>query len=362
MSPTATATTPTTPTSSPARRSRKWLRRLMVTAIALVGVTAIAAVVVANNTQVIVGVFQGYQTQNSFEPRNPPSEHVRDNGIRYVNDLEYGTLFPNSHLDISYPAETPSGPLPTIVYTHGGGYFGGDKVLGDPLAVDSDVNFVFDRIVEQGYAFVNVNYALVPEYHFPTPVLQLDEALAFLRDHAAEYQLDMDNVIIMGSSAGAIMTAQYGAALANPDYADLLGMTPSIPRDSVRSLIIDDAPLAIDEFKLATIILIGNYIDGTIHPSEMDRARYNPIDDVTAQYPPSFLLGSNYEGDGYAHDMELLGDALADHGVRHEFFYERRDDGSEANHGLLGGLPTGDQIAVDAYDRMLRFLDSVPAD
>lgn len=360
MSVTATPTATAAP--SPGSRARKLLRRLLTAAIVLVSVAAIAAVVVANNTQVIVGAFQGYRTQNSFEPRNAPSEHVRDNGIRYVNDLEYGTQYPNSHLDISYPANSPVDSLPTIVYTHGGGFFGGDKVLGDPLAIDSDVNFLFDRIVEEGYAFVNVNYALVPEYHFPTPVRQLDEALAFLRDHAEEYQLDMENVIIMGSSAGAIMTAQFGAALANPDYADILGVTPSIPLDSVRALIVDDAPLAIDDFKLATMILIGNYIDGTIHPSEMDGARYNPIDAITAQYPPSFLLGSNYDGDGYAHDMEVLGDALTRHGVEHEFFYERRDDGTEASHGLLGGLPSGDQIAVDAFDRMLRFLDSVPAD
>jgi acetyl esterase/lipase len=345
--------------SSPAQH-RKWPRRLAVTSAAIIGVLAITACLVANNTQLIVGAFQGYQTQNSYEPRNAPAEHVRDNGVRYVNDLEYGTEYPNSHLDISYPENGQVGRLPTIVFTHGGGFFGGDKVLGDPLAIDSDVNFVFDRLVEQGYAFVNVNYALVPEYQFPTPVHQLDEALGFLRDHADDYQLDMENVIIMGSSAGAIMTAQYGAALANPGYADLLNLSPSIPLDSVRALLIDDAPLAISDFDLATMVLIGNYIDGTVHPSAADRARYNPIDDVTAQYPPSFLLGSNYDGDGYAHDMELLGDALKENGVHHEFFYERRDDGSEANHGLLGGLPTGDQIAVDAFDQMLGFLESVP--
>jgi acetyl esterase/lipase len=346
---------------SPALRRRKWPRRLLIAAIAVLGLSVIAAALVANNTQIVVGIFQGYQSQNSYAPRNAPAEHLRDNGIRYVNDLEYGTEFPNSHLDISYPADSPDAPLPTIVYTHGGGFFGGDKVLGDPLAVDSDVNFFPDRMVERGFAFVNVNYALVPQYRFPTPVHQLNEALEFLRDHAAEYGLDMDNVILMGSSAGAIMTAQYGAALANPSYAALLDLVPSIPLDSVRSLIIDDGPLAIDDFDLATMILVGNYIDGTLHPSAADRARYNPIDDVTALYPPSFLLGSNYDGNGYAHDMELLGDALKEHGVRHEFFYERRDDGSEAGHGLLGGLPAGDQIAVDAFDRMVHFLDSVPA-
>jgi acetyl esterase/lipase len=351
----ATTATPTR------RRRRRWLRALIIAAGSLVVLVLVGAVVVYNNAQIVVGLFQGYQSQNSFEPHADPADRVRDDGVRYVNDLTYGTQFPNSHLDISYPADLPDGPVPTIVYTHGGGFFGGDKVLGDPLAIDSDINFLFDRILERGYAFVNVNYALVPEHRFPTPVRQLDEALVFLRDHADEYQLDMDNVIIMGSSAGAILTAQYGAALASADYADLLDVAPSIPLTSVRALIIDDAPLAIDDFGLATMFLVGNYIDGTLHPSEQDRERYDPIDDVTASYPPTFLLGSNYDGDGYAHDMELLSDALQNKGVRHEFFYERRGDGSEANHGLLGGLPKGDRIAVDAFDHMMSFLASVPA-
>lgn len=350
-------------TKQPASQRRgipRWARRILVAIAVIIAISALAATLVWNNPQIVVGAFQGYHSQNSEEPRAAPGDRVRDNGIRYVNDITYGTEFPNSHLDISYPAEASQDSLPTIVFTHGGGFFGGDKVLGDPLAVDSDVNYLFDRIVEQGYAFVNVNYALVPEYHFPTPVRQLDQALSFLREHADDYQLDMDNVIIMGSSAGAIMTSQYGAALANPAYAELLGVTPSIALESVRALVIDDAPLAIDDFSLSTMLLIGNYIDGTMHPSRVDRDRYDPIGHIAAAYPPSFLIGSNYHGDGYASDMEKLSDALAAQDVRHEFFYERRADGSEGNHGILAGLPTGDEIAVDAFDQMIAFLRETP--
>jgi hypothetical protein len=75
----------------------------MMAAVAAVGLAVIAALLVANNTQIIVGIFQGSQSQNSYEPRNAPTERLGDNGVRYVNDLEYGTEFPNSHLDISHP-------------------------------------------------------------------------------------------------------------------------------------------------------------------------------------------------------------------------------------------------------------------
>lgn len=65
---------------------------------------------------------------------------------------------------------------PTIVYFHGGRYLGGDKAIGDPLAVNYDSNYLFDKLVLEGYNLVNVNYVLVPEYNFPSPIIQMKKA------------------------------------------------------------------------------------------------------------------------------------------------------------------------------------------
>ncbi|QKJ18933.1 hypothetical protein [Microbacterium hominis] len=58
------------PKSTPRRR---WLRRLLITLAAAAAVVLTAGIVLSNNTQIIVGAFQGYLTQNSFEPHNPPT-------------------------------------------------------------------------------------------------------------------------------------------------------------------------------------------------------------------------------------------------------------------------------------------------
>lgn len=76
----------------------------------------------------------------------------------------------------------------------------------------------------QGYNVMNVDYALVPDYHFPVPLIQINQAFEFLIKHRYDYYLNMDNVVIMGSSAGAIMTAQYGSMLSNNKYSELLGV------------------------------------------------------------------------------------------------------------------------------------------
>ena len=47
----------------------------------------------------------------------------------------------------------------------------------------------------------------------------------------------------MGSSAGAIMTAQYATVLSSPEYAALLGVEPALRLEQVSAVVIDDAPL-----------------------------------------------------------------------------------------------------------------------
>ena len=69
---------------------------------------------------------------NSFEPFAPAMRRVKENGQLYVTEIQYGTEYPNSFLDISYPDEDTSAPRPTVIYFHGGGFFGGDKSMGDP--------------------------------------------------------------------------------------------------------------------------------------------------------------------------------------------------------------------------------------
>ncbi len=76
-----------------------------------------------------------------------PGEHLKENGILYVNDLKYGDTYPNSYLDISHPDGRAQEEKPTIVYFHGGGFFGGDKCMGDPLAESSDSNALFDELL-----------------------------------------------------------------------------------------------------------------------------------------------------------------------------------------------------------------------
>ena len=335
---------------------KKKLKKILIIVVAVLAVVAGGVLFVLSHTQVIVGMIQKLSagtvnTANSYEPLGQPMEGLKDNGQYVITEIRYSENYPNSYLDITYPNKDKDPSNPTLIYFHGGGYFGGSKNVGDPLA-GSDATALLDDICSEGFNLVNIDYVLVPEYHFPDPLIQANEAFRFLIENSEKYSLDMDNVVIMGSSAGAIIASQLGSIITNPDYAAALGISPALKPREVKAVVIDDAPLVYDEFSLATKLLVGNYMKGSIFLSKDDVKRYNNILWVDSSYPPAVLLGSEY----YT-DMRHLDKALSDAGVDHELVDPLMERNMVMPHCFVG-LERVDDVAKDAFDRMIRFIKS----
>lgn len=329
------------------KRKNGCLRVLAMVAGGVLAVLAALALVLATHTQIIVGAIQSLsagtvKTTNTYESEGEPMDAVRDNGQRIVTEISYADEYPNSFLDITYPDSDTSVRRPTLVYFHGGGFFGGSKSVGDPLA-SSGVTSLLDDICAAGFNVVNVNYGLVPDCRFPGPVLQANQALAWCSAHSEEYGLDMGDVTIMGSSAGAIITSQLGAVISNPDYAAALGIEPALELDQIRALVIDDAPLVYDEFSLGTKVLVGNYVRGTIFLSEDEVHLYDATQWVTSAYPPAVLLGSEYRN-----DMQHMDAALTEAGVAHELVDPLAERCLEMPHCFVASERV-DEVARDAF-------------
>lgn len=312
-----------------------------------------ACIYVTSHTQTIVGAIQkmasGEKPLNSYEPLHAPVNGTKENGQYIISEICYGTEYPNSFLDITYPDGDISSDRPTLFYFHGGGYFFGSKTMGDPMAA-SDSTALLDDLCAQGYNIVNADYGLVPDCHFPVPLIQANQVFTYIMEHKDEYHLNMDKVIIMGSSAGAIMASQLGSVITNPDYAALLGIAPALRPEQVRALVIDDAPLDYENFSLGCKILVGNYIRGSIYLSKDEISRYNNILHLNAAYPPAILLGSEYR-----HDMNVMHEALEQHDVRNVLIDPLAEHGEEKPHCFVGSERV-DPIAKEAFDRLTAFL------
>lgn len=308
---------------------------------------------VTSHPQIIVGMIQKgmYQdgSPNSFEPIYTPGEGLKADGQYKINDIAYGTDYPNSFLDITYPDSDIEAERPALFYFHGGGFFGGSKNMGDPMAV-SEATFLIDDLCAQGYNIVNVDYALVPDYHFPVPLIQMNQAIQFISEHKDEYHINMDNVIIMGSSAGAIMTAQYGTVISNPEYASLLSINPAISLSQVSAVVVDDAPIDYQNMGLLCKMLVGNYVKGSIYLNKGELDKYECIPYMTKDYPAAFLLGSEYRN-----DMNSMADKLKTVGAYYILVDPFAESGIEQPHCFVAAERV-DTVAAEAFKNLTVFL------
>ena len=173
---------------------------------------------------------------NTFASTKESKKTTLASGIVLYTDLSYESKYPNAFFDIWYP-DGSGEKRPTVVFFHGGGFLFGDKMEGDPLAVGeaSDCT-VITELVKSGFNVFSENYALAPEFRFPSQVIQANELFAYLNKAGPELDIFMDDVVIMGSSAGADLTELYGLVVSNPAYVARLGIDPAIELSRIRGL------------------------------------------------------------------------------------------------------------------------------
>ena len=124
------------------------------------------------------------------------------------------------HLD----ARWTTGPVPLVIFVHGGAFVGGDKSMEDPYVAP---------ILAAGYAAASLNYRLSGEARFPAGVQDVKAAVRFLRANAPRYGLDPDRFAAWGESAGGNLVAMIGTT---GDQATMLD-DPSLGNAGVSSAV-----------------------------------------------------------------------------------------------------------------------------
>lgn len=242
--------------------------------------------------------------------------------VKRIDNLSYGPDSKWNLLDLYLPKNYP-GNVPTIIHVHGGGWCYGTK---------KTYQFYGLQMAKMGLAFVNFNYPLAPDVHFPTQLDCVDQVFHWVEDHAAEYHLDTNNVFISGDSAGAQMAAQYLTCLFNAEYREKFGY--SLPALTVRAATLNcgvyflNLPDKIRDTSLA-------YFTPEIIKTNQDRLAFEKY--MTKDLPPIFLMTANQDFlhdssvrlDGYLmakgiqHELHIYGDEK--HPERHVFHINQKD-------------------------------------
>ncbi|MFK7760474.1 MAG: alpha/beta hydrolase, partial [Phycisphaerales bacterium] len=135
-------------------------------------------------------------------------------------------------LDVYQPARPATSPRPILLYIHGGGW-----AIGDKKRVEHKAQWATD----QNMVFVSVNYRLSPRVMHPQHATDVAQSIAYVIDHASEWNADPDQLIVMGHSAGAHL-----AAIVATDES-LLDPHDRAPSDLAAVILLDGAGYNIEQ-------------------------------------------------------------------------------------------------------------------
>jgi acetyl esterase len=142
-----------------------------------------------------LGSLSPEETRRNMELRNasmPPGEPVAKTEDRTIPG-------PGGEIPIRIYWPEGTGPLPVLVYFHGGGW-----VLGNIASHDSTCRTLTNAA---GCIVVSVDYRLAPEHKFPAAAEDSYAATVWVAEHAAEIGADPRRVAVGGDSAGGNLAA-----------------------------------------------------------------------------------------------------------------------------------------------------------
>lgn len=204
----------------------------------------------------------------------------------WTKDIAYGPD-PSQALDIYRP--DTGGPVPVVLYIHGGGWWGGDKQYANTEIVR--------YLLEHGIGFVTINYRTLPDAKregiFPpllAPLQDARRALEYIRRNQDELKLDSTRVALFGASAGGFNALWLGLSQSLPGT--------DVATEGVRAIAGIDAQTSIDPEQMRHWVgpglAYGGHAFGLNEQSFEEflskRAEFEPY---FAQLSPAALVGSD---------------------------------------------------------------------
>jgi len=256
-----------------------------------------------------------------------PSVSFED-GAWAMRDVEYGEVdgYPLL-LDAWLPADDEVHPA--VVHIHGGGWRNGSKA-GGFRAVRGE------ELIADGIAVFSLNYRLSGVAPYPAAVEDCLAAMRWIREHAAEFNVDPDRLAVWGGSAGGHLVLMMGFLEPGPGDLDAQGDRLD---NLVRCIVAKNPPtdLAADGMHDERALLLFMAATRDDDPERFEAA--SPITHASADDPPVLMLHGTEDGTvPYAQSVALAA-RLDELGVANELITFEG-----AGHGLRGA----DREEIDA--------------
>jgi acetyl esterase len=119
---------------------------------------------------------------------------------------------------------TPAARKPGLIYVHGGGW--------TLFSIDTHDRVMREYAARAGLVVIGLDYALSPETRYPGALLQVVDAVRWVRERAGELDIDATRLALGGDSAGGNLT-----------LAACVKLRDAGERDAVRAMLLNYAAL-----------------------------------------------------------------------------------------------------------------------
>lgn len=213
----------------------------------------------------------------------------RRRDVRRADGVEYARAGrARLKLDAYLPTTEVDEPRPAVVQVHGGAWMmGSRREQGVPL---------LGHLAANGWVGFNVDYRLSPRATFPDHVVDVKRAIAWVREHADEYEVDPSFVAITGGSAGGHLSAlaalTAGDRSLQPGFEDAdTSVAACVPFYGVYDLLDEDSvhlPLLHE--------LLERYVFKASRDDNAERLRQaSPLHRVHADAPPFLVVHGEHD-------------------------------------------------------------------
>lgn len=234
--------------------------------------------------------------------------------------------------------------LPAVIVCGGGGYEYVANVEREPIAL---------RFNGAGFHAFVLNYSVAPN-RFPASLLELSKAVALVREHAEEWNIDPNRIAVVGFSAGGHLAGSLGVYWHEDFVQKPLGFTGE--ENKPNALILSYAVLSNKEN--VTHLYSAKMLLGEELP-EKEFALFALEDHVSEKTPPTFLWTSC---DDMVPSMNSL--LFATELAKRKIRYEMHIYAHALHSSGLGTIPTASNPAnvnpdiQDWIERAVRFVEN----
>ena len=123
----------------------------------------------------------------------------RKAGVQVKRNVPFAPYGKRGMLDIYTSTNTPDAGAPVLLHVHGGAWVIGKK--------EEQGQALMEHLAAKGWVCVSVNYRLAPRDRWPAQIIDVKQAIAWIKQHIADYGGDPDYIAITGGSAGGHLTS-----------------------------------------------------------------------------------------------------------------------------------------------------------